>query len=317
MFPPRTFLKITDQWRVGLATIRIAQLVPTTRILRNTTSFSHTHSLLSLPFSSHHDACILYTTAGTDTSQPVAQRHAIHYHSTYDNKTLRLFRGHTDVVQSLSLSPVDDSFLSSSRDGKVRLWNLQQAGCLAECALPPQTTIPGSQLAAFDATGLVFGIAAAMANGAGYHVHLYDARNHRTGAFAEMKVLHSSVESQLTFSSSSAVPMQWTSFAFNRAGDQLLVGTDGGLAVMLDGFQGTVQRVVGTPQQTPAVACYTNSDKSVLIGRSTGTIEAWDPSTGQATNVYKGHLSGVSCIASNPRYAQFASADQDLCLWQV
>ena len=135
----------------------------------------------------------------------------------YDNKILRKFRGHTDVVNHISMNPADDTFLTSSRDRTVRcvyvcvsgcvcvdvaacmfcityscmpsskarsqrffpsiwivcwnyrLWSLQQAGAIGILELPSQAQ--GDPHVAFDSTGLVFGITAAMTAGQG-HVSL-------------------------------------------------------------------------------------------------------------------------------------------------
>lgn len=83
----------------------------------------------------------------------------------YDNKILRKFRGHADEVTDISVSPADDCFLSSSKDRTVRLWNIQQAGCLAQMDLP--INAEGTPHAAFDSTGLVFAITASMTEGKG------------------------------------------------------------------------------------------------------------------------------------------------------
>lgn len=95
----------------------------------------------------------------------MGQRNAINYLSVYDNKLLRKFRGHSDVVTDISMSPADDTFLSSSKDRTVRLWNIQQAGSLAQLELPANAA--GTPHAAFDSTGLVFAVTATMADGKG------------------------------------------------------------------------------------------------------------------------------------------------------
>ncbi|KAJ3146984.1 hypothetical protein HK101_002263, partial [Irineochytrium annulatum] len=51
--------------------------------------------------------------------------HAIRYLSFHDNKYLRYFKGHTARVTALEMSPTDDQFLSASKDGSVRLWDLR------------------------------------------------------------------------------------------------------------------------------------------------------------------------------------------------
>ena len=127
---------------------------------------------------SHHNQCVLFTGKG-DKTQTIGQRHAIHYLSLYDNKILRHFRGHSGDVTDVSMSPVDDCFLTCGADRTVRLWNLQLAGSLAEMDLPKvggngsiHLDVDGVPHAAFDSTGLVFGVTAPMAAGSG-HVSFY------------------------------------------------------------------------------------------------------------------------------------------------
>lgn len=52
-------------------------------------------------------------------------------------------------------------FLTSSNDRTVRLWNVQQAGCVGQMDLPSQSE--GEPHIAFDKTGMVFAVTAAMA----------------------------------------------------------------------------------------------------------------------------------------------------------
>ena len=112
----------------------------------------------------HHNQCVLFAGKGHNTT-PVGQRYAINYLSIYDNKLLRKFRGHSDMVTDISMSPADDTFLSSSKDRTVRLWNIQEAGSLAQLELPSNAA--GTPHAAFDSTGLVFAVTATMADGKG------------------------------------------------------------------------------------------------------------------------------------------------------
>lgn len=125
----------------------------------------------------HHEDCILYVGKGNPT-QTMGQKFSIHYHSVFDNKTLRNFRGHSDIVTDISMSPVNDMFLTSSDDRTCRLWDLQQATPLAEMNLPKNGVgadgisyamdTEGLSCAAFDSTGLVYGITAPLANKGGH-----------------------------------------------------------------------------------------------------------------------------------------------------
>lgn len=60
----------------------------------------------------HRTNNILYSSTKSDD--------AIRYMSTHDNSYLSYFKGHTGLVCSLELSPIDDTFLSSAMDATVR-----------------------------------------------------------------------------------------------------------------------------------------------------------------------------------------------------
>lgn len=218
------------------------------------------------------------------------------------------------------MSPADDTFLSSSMDRTVRLWNLQTAGCLAQCQLPSETI--GTPQAVFDTTGLVFGIAGAMADQQGHYVNLYDARNFSAGPFAEMKVsqtdLEKAIQSHVNVSTEQVRDMSqapWHSLVFNQSGSQLLVGSAEGMSFVLDGFEGTVQRVLAAKSRRPAVSCFTTDDKTVLASNDDGSITCWDVHSGDIVRTLSGHLHPVNCIKPNPKFAQLASCCKDTALW--
>ncbi|KAL7576613.1 hypothetical protein ACA910_005551 [Epithemia clementina (nom. ined.)] len=345
---------------------------------------------IRLVHATHHEDCVLCTksthrslssSSSTSSSlQPPTQQHAINYLSVYDNKILRKFRGHTDVVRCLSQSPENDTFLSSSQDQKVRLWTLQSPACLAECVLPshgtnssissssPQHASSSSPLAVFDSTGLVFGITAPILEPVpsswpqsqsslqqslqqslqlqGFYLHLYDARNHGAGAFAELKIPHADLVEAITQASAAAsasshpIPMMmtldratvlaqqpWTSMQFNAAGTQILIGSALGVAILLDGFEGTIQKVLLSHTCTTStlsqikktVACFTADDKYVLMGNDDGTIDCWNVETGTVLRRLETGAAGTTSIdelAFNPAYSQFAcAASRDVGLW--
>ena len=271
---------------------------------------------------SHHESVILFSGKGSPT-QPIGQRNAINYWSLHDNKILRKFRGHTDQIASISMCPADDSFLTSSLDRTVRLWTASQAGCLSELKLPEQTI--ESPLVAFDYTGLVFAVTAAI-NGEtkGYYLHLYDARNHEAGAFTELKILEQDLETAIL--SHMNVPADrakelsrstWKSIKFNVAGDRILIGTKNGMSIILDGFTGAIQRIIvgQNPTELNAVSCFTADDETLLLGNLDGTISCWNIQTGAIIKILTGHVGPVSCLAANPSHNQIASACSQTAIW--
>mmetsp|Transcript_39678 Transcript_39678/g.40288 ORF Transcript_39678/g.40288 Transcript_39678/m.40288 type:complete len:297 (-) Transcript_39678:811-1701(-) len=211
----------------------------------------------------HHPLSVLTTGFGSSapgssgvagvgvTAAPGAlhSRHAVNYWSLHDNKILRTFRGHTGEISNLSMNPVDDTFLSSSADGTVRLWNLQQPGCLAKLEMPAAGVggvgggVTDASYAAFYSTGLVFGITAACEDG--NRIHLYDARKYSSGAFALVGTSGVTAVTRLKEMSSA----DWTSLQFNASGNRLLVTTKKGMFLLLDGFD--VNKDLLPPNRTP------------------------------------------------------------------
>mmetsp|Transcript_19941 Transcript_19941/g.24595 ORF Transcript_19941/g.24595 Transcript_19941/m.24595 type:complete len:362 (-) Transcript_19941:782-1867(-) len=286
----------------------------------------------------HHNQSILFTGKG-DKMLNISERHAINYLSLHDNKILRQFRGCSEEVTDLSFSPIDDSFLSCSADKTVRLWNVQQPGSLAMLDLPKAGNgmvldPKGVPHASYDSTGLVFCITAPLDAGAGHLIHLYDARQYSSGAFAELKLdsalIHRAIQQKVSLphQASELTNAEWQSVKFNKSGKLLLVTTKKGVALILDGYDGSIVNVfVGDDGHgksnsnnndylnEPMAACFASDDKTILCGNGDGSINCWDANTGEKLRKLDGHVGRVGCIASNPKYAQFASSCTNTALW--
>ena len=109
----------------------------------------------------------------------------------------------------------------------------------------------------------------------------------------------------------------WNSIEFNSKGDRLIVGTEHGMVLVLDGFEAHVQRVFGPVGKTdrPAVCCFTPDDKAILAGNGDGSITCYNVETGVTLKTLTGHTGAVNSIAANPKYAQFASCCSNTALW--
>ena len=109
----------------------------------------------------------------------------------YDNSYLRYFKGHRDRVLSISMCPRADTFVSSSLDATVRLWDLRQNGCQGLLHVPRvSAAVPGPpwSLAAFDPTGTVFAVAAPHPSPHTAEVKLFDMAHFERGPFCEALV---------------------------------------------------------------------------------------------------------------------------------
>ncbi|KAF3856319.1 hypothetical protein F7725_017042, partial [Dissostichus mawsoni] len=90
----------------------------------------------------------------------------IRYLSLTDNQYIRYFPGHTARVIALSMSPVDDTFISGSLDKTIRIWDLRAPNCQVGLTNPL-----GKPVCSFDPDGLIF--AAGVESQA---IKLYDLR---------------------------------------------------------------------------------------------------------------------------------------------
>ena len=101
----------------------------------------------------HANSCVLH--ASTTTSPSDGQMGAVAYHSLHDNKIIRFFRGHTQPVASISMHPTKDEFLTASRDGTFKLWDLRSPNATHSGMID----VSGEPVAAYDPFGVVFGVA--------------------------------------------------------------------------------------------------------------------------------------------------------------
>lgn len=119
---------------------------------------------------------------------------SIRYLSLHDNRDLRYFRGHRARVTGIEMCPFDDSFLSTSRDGTLRMWDLRSHLCqgilhagIASTASSASTGVSGlsasstgnSAMACYDPEGVIFAVYTADSGS----VHLYDRKMAESGPF--------------------------------------------------------------------------------------------------------------------------------------
>ena len=145
------------------------------------------------------------------------------------------------------------------------------------------------------------------------YIHLYDARNYSGGAFAEMKVSQEAMEKMLPKDQSLLSQSHWTSLTFNADGNQILASGKNGLTLLVDGYDGTVQKNLSTPGAT--YACFTPDDKTVLCGNHDGSIRCWNVSTGTLLKKLEGHTGPVNWVGANPKHAMLASCCSNTALW--
>lgn len=117
---------------------------------------------------------------------------------------------------------------------------------------------------------------------------------------------------------------EWTSMEFNKSGKQILIGAMGGVALSVDGYEGTILHsflteagsVASASQQPfPMAACFTADDKSIICGNDDGTVSCYQDDSGLQARKLRGHVDRVGAVASNPQYSQIASSCTNTAVW--
>ncbi|KAJ3012210.1 WD repeat-containing protein 82 [Thoreauomyces humboldtii] len=256
----------------------------------------------------HSRSSIIYASTKEDDT--------IRYHSLHENKYLRYFRGHTDRVVDLEMSPNSDSFLSASQDGSVRLWDLRVATCQGLAASQGR----GRPSVAFDQVAKVFAVAL------GTKIRLYDMANYDAGPFSTLDISLPRLPSTSHYSQAPQLlpPPPIIAIEFGNNGKDILVSTAGDLCYLVDSY--------ATPPQTHPVrvelkghrnstnmdltAAITPDAKFAAVGSDDHMIYIWDTEKGSRAAALPGHHELPTVVKWNPRYMMFASAgNTQLVFW--
>lgn len=177
----------------------------------------------------HSSTAVLYAST--------LENNDIRYLSTHDNSFIKYFRGHTSSVTSMTMHPTTDTFLSTSLDNTLRVWDLK-AGDKAIGFLD----FFAPTLCAFDPSATVMAVASAEAQ----TVLLYDYRKYQSPPFASFDILD-----VINTVSPGGGAKHFTKLEFSNDGKSLLVGTNEGGHLILDAFDGTLTRVLQKHGSTP------------------------------------------------------------------
>ncbi|KAL7417300.1 WD40-repeat-containing domain protein [Mrakia frigida] len=301
----------------------------------NSKTGSHLHKFASQKYGidhvrfTHSTDSLLHTSTKADDS--------IRLHSLHKNSYISYFKGHSQLVTSLSMSPIDDTFISSSLDETVRLWDIRSPTCTG------RVTVGHSPVVAYDNQGLIFAVAR-NGNGEGENsIYVYDLQNFHNGPFATMPIIDLALQ---FVSYPPRIPLI-TSLHFRPNGKHLLVSTSGNVHYILDAFSGALlRRLVGhvglesrgvEPERgvSGEETCWTMDGKFVLGGSHDGRLLTWDltdlpevvqdvPEGSQpAFNLkdtlpiaeHAGHQGPTRAVASNPKNAMLATGAGELAFW--
>lgn len=275
--------------------------------------YAKTHGIGKIKYT-HHESCVIMS---SDT-----KCYDLKYLCMYDNRFIRYFKGHTDKTTSISMSPVDDYFLSSSLDKTICLWNLACPNPLAKLELPPYCERP---YVAFDESGLIFGVLAQNERTKEHNIRLYDKRKIENGPFDNIAPNLEKIENALNKIRSlnktqvqRALQVQWNSFEFSPEGYHILVNTQSDLLLILDGFVANEPVIICNRKNDTASnlgACFSSDSNFIVTGNEDNDVLLYGKSDGELKATLTGHVQPVTSVRCNPKYDVIASGCVNTALW--
>ncbi|GIY61160.1 WD repeat-containing protein 82 [Caerostris extrusa] len=213
----------------------------------------------------------------------------LRYLSLHDNKYIRYYQGHTKSktnikVTSLCMSPVDDTFMSSSLDKSVRIWDLRSPNCQGVMHLPGMRSVVN-----FDPEGLIFAVGLNSEL-----IKLYDLKSFDKGPFNTFKLPQDK-------------GCDWTNLKFSPDGKTILISTNGPVIHLIDAFQGTpLQEFTShvNNKGMPLEASFSPDSQFVFSEFGSKTAE-----------LFCDHTGPVQCVQFNPKYMLLASACTNMAFW--
>lgn len=229
----------------------------------------------SLARFTHHKNAVIFastksqSTANQTFTHSTESNYAIQYLSVYDDRYLRHFHGHTSQLRSLSMSPVDDSFMSAagSGDNTVRFWDLRSNQSSRRVEIPTlitdnQSTEP-APLACYDPQGLIFAVASHSTA-----IRLFDIRSTASGPFTTFNL-------DRPISAPSGISSQFTVLKFSPDGQTLLVGSNLSKLSLIDAYEGQIKQKfesISTSKSSQLDATFTSDGQYILAGSEDGKV---------------------------------------------
>ncbi|KAK4487545.1 hypothetical protein RD792_005806 [Penstemon davidsonii] len=252
------------------------------------TTYHKKHGADRICFTHHPSSVVCSSKHNLDNSGEF-----LRYLSMYDNRCLRYFKGHKERVVSLSMSPVNDSFMSGSLDHSVRIWDLRVNACQGILHLRGRPTV------AYDQQGLVFAVA--MEGGA---IKLFDSRSYDKGPFDTFLVGGDTAEV--------------CDIKFSNDGRSMLLTTTNNNVYLLDAYNGEKKGgfSMDSSQNATIEATFTPDGQYVCSGSGDGNIHAWNINN-EPTKVacLDSYIGVPTCLKWAPRRVMFAAASSVLTFW--
>uniref|UniRef100_A0A0N4ZJT2 WD_REPEATS_REGION domain-containing protein n=1 Tax=Parastrongyloides trichosuri TaxID=131310 RepID=A0A0N4ZJT2_PARTI len=220
--------------------------------------------------------------------------HVIRYLSLENKAYIRYFNDHKDTVLSLSINPNGKEFLSSSKDGTIKLWDIRCHSC---CGTNYNHKNPR---VTYDPYGTVFGVA-----DDNNTVKLFDSRALDCPPFSTIEIKSSR--------------NKINDIKFSPDGRLLYVGMNSSYFYTLNAFTGEKKCAfdgVNNPDRKRFGADFSPCCRYIVAGNNNGELNYYDTSNGKLVKTFKStHKGMVEKVVFHPSYLMLVTADSDLIWW--
>eukprot|EP00172_Hildenbrandia_rubra_P000279 Plantae.Rhodophyta-Hildenbrandia_rubra.ctg11244.p1 GENE.Plantae.Rhodophyta-Hildenbrandia_rubra.ctg11244~~Plantae.Rhodophyta-Hildenbrandia_rubra.ctg11244.p1 ORF type:complete len:363 (-),score=51.91 Plantae.Rhodophyta-Hildenbrandia_rubra.ctg11244:889-1977(-) len=244
------------------------------------------------------------TSDALDTPEHGIERNTIRAVSVRKSSYIRYYKKHKTRVAKIAVSPVDDTFISSSNDGDAYLWDSRKEVPTGRISLPK-----GPGAVAYDPKGLVLAVAHSDPKAQFITIKLYDVKSFGAGPFVEFDLQDVPADADIA------------TLAFSPDGEHFLLTTNEkkAKARIYDSFKGEKLRdLVGHSNKSGRLlhAAFSPDSNYVLSGSDDGSVLIWNFKTGQLLRRdYRCHAIPSSHVAWNPVHCTVASAGQNVVFW--
>jgi len=224
---------------------------------------------------------------------------SIRYLSLHNGSYYKIFSGHTDVINAISLSPIGDTFLSCALDSSIRIWDMRTQA--TEAMLK---RFDGHHVAAFERSGNFFSSIST-----GNVFKRFDMRELGKGPLLSIEL--------------GKDPYTWESIQIAPDDSLALLTSHQGASVVVEIQTGTLKRLlkVKNDNKCRLGACFSPDGNFVFLGTEDGNIDVYrsKPATEQDDALVvtlRGHTGPVGALQFNPQFDVLSSGCSLVALWQ-
>ncbi|CEF61921.1 WD40 repeat and WD40/YVTN repeat-like-containing domain and WD40-repeat-containing domain-containing protein [Strongyloides ratti] len=214
--------------------------------------------------------------------------------SLEEKKYIRYFNGHKKNVLSLSISPCDKTFLSSSQDGKIKLWDFRIEEC---CNTSNYYHI--NPRVAYDPKGIIYAIS--------------EEKN-------VIKFFDSRYMNDRPFKIISLKSPTWriNNIKFSHDGRKILASADGNFFYLIDTFTGEKMsfRGIKNCRRMNFGVDLSPCGNYIVAGSDFGDLLYYDAKKGNILKTFKSlHTNHVENVIFHKKYLMLITGANDLIFW--